>query len=172
MDESSSIMNGHPLPCASVSSMCNSAFLWLGTIPSCQNPSTLKSMLSMQNVWSEVLRCVSRWELLQQLHSGGPTDALLFSPPPAESPASNPLMKLRDRLLMRTPTTTRPFGGESAGSTLPVRPLTAACHVTAVLLKQHFGQMHLASKQSILVIHRSGTKIRICTICASRTLTP
>ena len=67
----------------------------------------------MQNVWSEVLRCVSRWELLQQLHSGGPTDALLFSPPPAESPASNPLMKLRDRLLMRTPAPARHFGGQS-----------------------------------------------------------
>ncbi|KAL0026445.1 hypothetical protein WJX79_010345 [Trebouxia sp. C0005] len=65
----------------------------------------------MHNVWSEVLRCVSRWELLQQLHSGGPTDALLFSPPPAESPASNPLMKLRDRLLMRTPAPARHFGG-------------------------------------------------------------
>ncbi|DBA82002.1 TPA: hypothetical protein ACH3X1_007704 [Trebouxia sp. C0004] len=65
----------------------------------------------MHNVWSEVLRCVSRWELLQQLHSGGPTDALLFSPPPAESPASNPLMKLRDRLLMRTPAPSRHFGG-------------------------------------------------------------
>ena len=65
----------------------------------------------LQNVWSEVLRCVSRWELLQQLHSGGPTDALLFSPPPPESPASNPLMKLRDRLLMRTPAPSRHFGG-------------------------------------------------------------
>ncbi|KAL0051487.1 hypothetical protein WJX82_008426 [Trebouxia sp. C0006] len=65
----------------------------------------------MHNVWSEVLRCVSRWELLQQLHSGGPTDALLFSPPPPESPASNPLMKLRDRLLMRTPAPPRLFGG-------------------------------------------------------------
>lgn len=68
----------------------------------------------MQNVWSEVLRCVSRWELLQQLHSGGPTDALLFSPPPAESPASNPLMKLRDRLLMRAPAAPRPFGGNNS----------------------------------------------------------
>ncbi|KAL3151968.1 hypothetical protein ABBQ32_001092 [Trebouxia sp. C0010 RCD-2024] len=65
----------------------------------------------MHNVWSEVLRCVSRWELLQQLHSGGPTDALLFSPPPAESPASNPLMKLRDRLLMRSSAPTKHFGG-------------------------------------------------------------
>ena len=65
----------------------------------------------LQNVWSEVLRCVSRWELLQQLHSGGPTDALLFSPPPAESPASNPLLKLRDRLLMRSSAPSRHFSG-------------------------------------------------------------
>lgn len=25
------------------------------------------------------MRCVSRWELLQQIHSGGPSDAVLFS---------------------------------------------------------------------------------------------
>lgn len=35
----------------------------------------------MQNVWQEVLRCVSRWELLQQIASGGPSDALLFAAP-------------------------------------------------------------------------------------------
>lgn len=34
----------------------------------------------VQNVWQEVLRCVSRWELLQQIASGGPTDAHLFAP--------------------------------------------------------------------------------------------
>ncbi|CAL8462959.1 g2493 [Coccomyxa elongata] len=33
------------------------------------------------NVWQEVLRCVSRWELLQQIASGGPSDALLFAAP-------------------------------------------------------------------------------------------
>jgi hypothetical protein len=32
-------------------------------------------------VWQEVLRCVSRWELLQQIASGGPSDALLFAAP-------------------------------------------------------------------------------------------
>ena len=35
----------------------------------------------VQNVWQEVLRCVSRWELLQQIASGGPSDALLFAAP-------------------------------------------------------------------------------------------
>ena len=34
-----------------------------------------------QNVWQEVLRCVSRWELLQQIAGGGPTDAHLFAAP-------------------------------------------------------------------------------------------
>lgn len=29
----------------------------------------------------DVLRCISRWELLQQVASGMPTDAALFSPP-------------------------------------------------------------------------------------------
>ena len=37
--------------------------------------------MHLQNVWQEVLRCVSRWELLQQIASGGPTDALLFAAP-------------------------------------------------------------------------------------------
>lgn len=36
---------------------------------------------AVQNVWQEVLRCVSRWELLQQIASGGPSDALLFAAP-------------------------------------------------------------------------------------------
>lgn len=29
--------------------------------------------------WVDVLRCISRWELLQQISSGMPTDAVLFS---------------------------------------------------------------------------------------------
>lgn len=29
--------------------------------------------------WLEVLRCISRWELLQQIASGMPTDAVLFA---------------------------------------------------------------------------------------------
>lgn len=40
-----------------------------------------RGCLCVQNVWQEVLRCVSRWELLQQIASGGPTDALLFAAP-------------------------------------------------------------------------------------------
>ena len=35
----------------------------------------------VQHVWQEVLRCVSRWELLQQIASGGPTDTQLFAAP-------------------------------------------------------------------------------------------
>jgi brefeldin A-inhibited guanine nucleotide-exchange protein len=31
--------------------------------------------------WLEVLRCISRWELLQQIASGMPTDAVLFAAP-------------------------------------------------------------------------------------------
>ena len=33
----------------------------------------------LQEVWQEVMRCVSRWDLLQQLHSGGPSDAVIFA---------------------------------------------------------------------------------------------
>lgn len=35
----------------------------------------------MGHRWVDVLRCISRWELLQQIASGMPTDAVLFSPP-------------------------------------------------------------------------------------------
>ena len=41
-----------------------------------------------QNVWQEVLRCVSRWELLQQIASGGPTDAHLFAAPAEPAPSA------------------------------------------------------------------------------------
>ena len=61
----------------------------------------------LQTVWSEVLRCVSRWELLQQISSGGPSDALLFSQQPQESPVHSAMSKFRDRLLMRGPSTPR-----------------------------------------------------------------
>ena len=40
-----------------------------------------------QDVWQEVLRCVSRWELLAQVAGGGMTDALIFAAP-AESPTA------------------------------------------------------------------------------------
>ena len=41
-----------------------------------------------QHVWQEVLRCVSRWELLVQVAGGGITDALIFAAP-AESPTAS-----------------------------------------------------------------------------------
>ena len=37
----------------------------------------------LQSVWQEVLRCVSRWDLLVQAASGGPTDAQMFAQPTA-----------------------------------------------------------------------------------------
>lgn len=42
-------------------------------------------ILDLQEVWQDVLRCVSRWELLQTIHSGGPSDAMIFAQP-SESP--------------------------------------------------------------------------------------
>lgn len=36
--------------------------------------------------WLEVLRCISRWELLQQIASGMPTDAVLFAGAAAGTP--------------------------------------------------------------------------------------
>jgi hypothetical protein len=41
----------------------------------------------LQDVWPEVLRCISRFELLSQMATGGITDMALFAPPTPE-PAS------------------------------------------------------------------------------------
>ena len=47
--------------------------------------------------WTEVLRCVSRFELLQQLTAGVPTDAMMFAMPDKTSAAD----KLKRRLMRR-----------------------------------------------------------------------
>jgi hypothetical protein len=52
----------------------------------------------LRNCWLEVLRCVSRFELLQQLTAGVPTDALLFAMPVEKHSAAD---KLRRRILPR-----------------------------------------------------------------------
>ena len=43
----------------------------------------------------DILRCISRWELLQQIASGMPTDAALFSPPERGSGMKAVLEKAR-----------------------------------------------------------------------------
>ena len=53
----------------------------------------------LRECWTEVLRCVSRFELLQQLTAGVPTDALLFAMPDKTSAAD----KLKRRILRRGP---------------------------------------------------------------------
>lgn len=56
----------------------------------CCSPSLTRGVFCAhpQNVWQEVLRCVSRWELLQQIASGGPTDAHLFAAPAQPPPSA------------------------------------------------------------------------------------
>ena len=54
----------------------------------------------LHECWTEVLRCVSRFELLQQLTAGVPTDALLFAMPAEKgSAAGGTASKLKQRLL-------------------------------------------------------------------------
>ena len=54
----------------------------------------------LHECWTEVLRCVSRFELLQQLTAGVPTDALLFAMPTEKSSgAGGAASKLKQRLL-------------------------------------------------------------------------
>ncbi|PSC72251.1 brefeldin A-inhibited guanine nucleotide-exchange 2-like [Micractinium conductrix] len=52
----------------------------------------------LRECWTEVLRCVSRFELLQQLTAGVPTDALLFAMPDKAGPGSS-VDKLKRRIL-------------------------------------------------------------------------
>lgn len=55
----------------------------------------------LRECWTEVLRCVSRFELLQQLTAGVPTDALLFAMPDkaAAGGGSSAGAKLKQRIL-------------------------------------------------------------------------
>ena len=50
--------------------------------------------------WVDVLRCISRWELLQQIASGMPTDAVLFQPP-AERGIKGVLEKAKKFIMVR-----------------------------------------------------------------------
>jgi brefeldin A-inhibited guanine nucleotide-exchange protein len=61
----------------------------------------------LRESWTEVLRCVSRFELLQQLTAGVPTDALLFAMPD-KAAAGSAADKLKRRILRRK-------GGEEEG---------------------------------------------------------
>jgi brefeldin A-inhibited guanine nucleotide-exchange protein len=53
----------------------------------------------LHSCWPEVLRCVSRFELLQQLTARVPTDALLFAMPDKASAAD----KLKRKILGSKP---------------------------------------------------------------------
>ncbi len=67
-----------------------------------------------QDVWQEVLRCVSRWELLVQVAGGGMTDALIFAAP-AESPTA---AKRRPFFSMRS------AKADAGAARLPAAPLS------------------------------------------------
>ncbi len=49
----------------------------------------------LQDVWPEVLRCISRFELLSQMAAGGITDMALFAPPAPEPASPSGFSKLR-----------------------------------------------------------------------------
>ena len=52
---------------------------------------------SLHACWQDVLRCVSRFELLQQLTAGVPTDALLFAMPESRGGGDSAGDKLKKR---------------------------------------------------------------------------
>ncbi|WIA22572.1 hypothetical protein OEZ86_009559 [Tetradesmus obliquus] len=70
-----------------VVSLCNFTHLHSPATMKPKNGLAFKSLISVAlqvgdhlgERWLEVLRCISRWELLQQIASGMPTDAVLFA---------------------------------------------------------------------------------------------
>ncbi|KAL6762063.1 hypothetical protein V8C86DRAFT_3013062 [Haematococcus lacustris] len=74
-----------------INSLCNFTHLHSPATMKYKNALAFKYLLQVASSvgdhlaerWVDVLRCISRWELLQQLASGMPTDAFLFSQPAA-----------------------------------------------------------------------------------------
>jgi len=63
---------------------------------------------ALEDKWLDVLRCISRWELLQQMASGMPTDAALFAAPGGgERAHQGGLRALKDQL--------KKLGGNAGG---------------------------------------------------------
>ena len=89
------------------------SLLLLSTHPCAPPPCRALLVVAEQNgnhlreCWTEVLRCVSRFELLQQLTAGVPTDALLFAMPD-KAAAGSAADKLKRRIMRRK-------GGEEEG---------------------------------------------------------
>lgn len=81
---------------------------------------------SLQDCWSEVLRCVSRFELLQQATAGVPTDALLFAMPAEKESATS---RLKHKL-QRHKSGGRGAGLAGGGGTA----LGIAAHYSAIML--------------------------------------
>ncbi|KAG2485588.1 hypothetical protein HYH03_015653 [Edaphochlamys debaryana] len=72
-----------------LNALCNFTHLHSPAAMRPKNAAAFKALLrvaetvgdQLQERWVDVLRCISRWELLQQIASGMPTDAALFRPP-------------------------------------------------------------------------------------------
>ena len=79
----------------------------------------------MQEVWQDVLRCVSRWELLQTIHSGGPSDAVIFAGPPSDSPTASK---------KRTFFSLRPSTHKEHGKPFDARSRTINCSFSAACI--------------------------------------
>lgn len=71
-----------------ITSLCNFTHLHSPSSMRYKNALAFKVLLGvaehvgnhLEDRWVDVLRCISRWELLQQIASGMPTDAALFNP--------------------------------------------------------------------------------------------
>ena len=63
-----------------------------------------------QDVWPEVLRCISRFELLSQMATGGITDMALFAPPTPEPASPSGFTKFRLGLFATTAKQPKPEG--------------------------------------------------------------
>ncbi|GAX80611.1 hypothetical protein CEUSTIGMA_g8046.t1 [Chlamydomonas eustigma] len=105
-----------------INSLCNFTHLHSPATMKFKNALAFKYLLQvaevvgdhLQDRWMDILRCISRWELLQQVASGMPTDAVLFSPP--EKSGMKAVIEKARRLIKEADLSSGPaIGGEQRG---------------------------------------------------------
>lgn len=83
--------------------------------------------------WLEVLRCISRWELLQQIASGMPTDAVLFAGQGKAGDKGKAGASIKDQLKKLNPAAAgpdTPLAGRGCRACTCCLPLPRACLYT------------------------------------------
>eukprot|EP00775_Hariotina_reticulata_P008270 gene8270-8458_t len=126
-----------------VNSLCNFSHLHTPATMKPKNGLAFRTLLSvamqvgnhLDGRWLEVLRCISRWELLQQMASGMPTDAVLFASGPApgadKSMGKAAAAALKDQL--------RKLSSPQAGDAAGVKSIDSLAMSEASIKRAHAG---------------------------------